>query len=153
MAPLLLPIAVLAAGTGGQPPQPAVLPPVPGLYHGTTAQRRGVSIRVRRGGRRASWLVRYRGRCDDGFAIRGGFRSGEGTPLLELGRDGTFRVSGEEPAPFSGGGTGTARYVLSGRLGPDGGSGTWRIDVEPPPEGGLHASCSSGPVRWGVTRG
>jgi hypothetical protein len=152
-APLLLPISVLALGSAGQPAAPAVQPPVPGLYRGTTAQKRDVTIRVRRGGRRASWRIRYSGRCDDGVPIRGGFRSGDGTPLLELGRDGTFRASGSETAPFQGGGAGTARYELSGRLGPEGGSGTWRIDVAPPGASGASASCTSGPVRWGATRG
>lgn len=146
MGPMLLPIAVLALGPGS----PALPPPVAGTYRGTTDQREPVTIRVERGARRASWRIRYRGRCDDGTAIRGGFRSGGGTPAIRFRRGGSFSVVREEPAPFRRGGRGTARLELSGRLGPEGGSGTWRIDVKPPRAG---VSCTSGPVRWGTARG
>ena len=147
MAPLLLPITVLALGAQ---PAPALPPPVPGAYRGTTAQGEAVSIRLRRGARSASWRITYRGRCDDGYDIRGGFSSGGGVPAIRLERGGSFRLNSEERAPFRRGGTGTARLELSGRLGPEGGSGTWRIDVRPPRPG---VSCTSGPVRWGVARG
>jgi hypothetical protein len=148
MAAPLLPITMLAlAGPGAAPALP---PPLPGAYRGTTEQREDVSVRVRKGGRSAGWRIRYNGRCDDGVAIRGGFRSGGGVPVLRLGSDGTFRLVSREPAPFRRGGTGTARFELVGRLGPEGGSGTWRIDVTPPRPG---VACTSGPVRWGVARG
>ena len=149
MAPPLLPIAVLALGSGA-PPAPALPPPVAGLYAGTTEQDRRVSLRVHEGARTASWRIAYRGRCGDGARIRGAYRSGIGTPLARLGRDGRFRVSAEEPAPFKGGATGTARFELTGRLGPEGGTGTWRIEVVPPRPGGQAVTCTSGPVRWGV---
>ncbi len=150
MAPLLLPITVLALGGQGPPPLPALEPPVAGAYRGTTDQDEGVTVRVRPGGRTASWRIRYRGRCDDGYDIRGGFRSGGGVPLVRLDRGGSFRLISTEPAPFRRGGTGTARLEFSGRLGPEGGSGRWRIDVKPPRAG---VTCTSGPVRWGVARG
>jgi hypothetical protein len=146
MAPPLLPIVLLAAV--GQPAH--ALPPVPGTYRGTTDQGGRISIRVGEGGRSGGWRIRYEGRCDDGYAIRGGFRSGGGTPRIRFGRGGSLRVAAEEPAPFRRGGTGTARYELAGTLGPDGGSGTWRIEVTPPRAG---VSCTSGIVRWGVARG
>ena len=151
MAPLLLPITVLALG-GGAPPAPPVAPPVAGRYAGRTAQGLPMTIRVGRGARRAGWRLRYEGRCSDGVGIRGGYRSGGGTPLITFARDGTFRVTGSEPAPFRGGRSGQARFELSGRLGPDGGSGTWRIDVVPPRPAGAAVSCTSGPVRWGLVR-
>lgn len=145
MGPLLLPIAMLAAA--GQPPAHA-LPPAAGAYRGTTDQGGRVAIRVE-DARPARWRIRYEGRCDDGSKIRGGFRSGGRTPLIRFGRGGSFRLAGEEPAPFRGGAAGTARYELRGTLGPDGGSGTWRIDVTPPRAG---VSCTSGIVRWGALR-
>ena len=148
MAPLLLPITVLALGGTGA--APALPPPVAGAYRGTTGQGEDVSIRVRPGARAAGWRIRYRGRCDDGYEIRGGFRSGGGVPLIRLDRGGAFRLVSERPAPFRRGGTGTARFELRGRLAPEGGSGTWRIDVTPPRPG---VTCTSGPVRWGVARG
>jgi hypothetical protein len=155
MAPLLLPITVLALGPGGAqgaPPVPVVAPPVAGRYAGQTEQDEAIAIRVRRGARSASWRLRYEGRCSDGVGIRGGYRSGDGTPLLELGRDGSFRVAGAEPAPFRGGRTGRARFELSGRLGPEGGTGTWRIEVVPPRANGASVTCTSGPVRFGVAK-
>ena len=153
MAPLLLPISVLAMGSagGGAPPAPPVAPPVAGRYAGRTAQGLPVTVRVRRGARAASWRLSYRATCSDGGEIRGTYRSGDGTPRLELSRSGSFRAAGDEPAPFRDGGSGRARYELSGRLGPEGGSGTWRIEVVPP-SGGVPVTCSSGPVRWGLAR-
>lgn len=154
MAPLLLPLSVLALGTAGQgaPLPPPAAPPVAGRYAGETSQGETIAIRVLRDARRASWRLRYEGRCTDGVGIRGGYRSGEGTPLLELARDGSFRVSGAEPAPFRGGRSGQARFELSGRLGPEGGTGTWRIEVVPPRAAGASVTCTSGPVRFGVAR-
>ncbi|HEX8053515.1 MAG TPA: hypothetical protein VF517_11025 [Thermoleophilaceae bacterium] len=155
MAPPLLPIAVLALGSAGQagPPAVALAPPVAGLYRGATAQEQRIALRVGPGGRRASWRIAYRARCDDGARIRGAYRSGDGTPLAAVGPGGTFRVTGEEPARFRGGPTGAARFSLTGQIGPDGGSGTWRVEVFPPRPGAARVSCTSGPVRWGVARG
>jgi hypothetical protein len=155
MAPPLLPIAVLAAGAAGQavPPAVSLPPPVAGLYSGLTEQERGVSLRVAEGGRRASWRIAYRARCEDGARIRGIYRSGGGTPLAGFGPGGTFRAAGEEPARFRDGRTGSARFRLSGQIGPEGGSGTWRVDVLSPRPGAAPVSCTSGPLRWGVARG
>jgi hypothetical protein len=151
MAPPLLPLTLLALGSAG-PGAVALPPPVAGHYSGATAQERPVSFRVREGGRRGSWRISYRARCDDGARIRGAYRSGDGTPLATFGAGGAFRVAGEEPARFRDGQTGTARFSLTGQLGPEGGSGTWRIDVFPPRSGAAHVTCTTGPVRWGVAR-
>lgn len=156
-APPLVPLAVLAlassgpVGPGAGPKDADQAAPPPALS-GLTAQRRPVSIRPRPGGRRAAWRIGYVARCDDGTVVRGRYVSGRGTPLLEIGRDGRFRLTASEPAEFEPEGTGTARFEIGGRLTGDGGSGTWRLRLVTPPIEGERIACSVGPVTWRVSR-
>lgn len=152
-APPLVPIVALALATSGQggelPAGPEqALPPRPGLHAGTTAQARPVAIRVRAGGRGASWRIGYVARCEDGTTIRGRYVSGDGTPPLAIGPDGRFRLSRTEPAEFRPEGTGSARFTIGGQLGPAGGSGSWSLRLVTPPVGGRTVACGTGSVGW-----
>ena len=151
-APPLVPLAVLALASSGQV-APADAPsgerskPATTL-RGETAQGRPVAMWLRDG--RASWEIAYTARCDDGTVLRGRYFSGQGTPEIAPGRGGRFRLAGTEPAEFRREGTGSARYELSGRLGRDGGSGTWRVRFLTPPGDGGRVACSAGPLSWRV---
>jgi hypothetical protein len=156
-APPLVPLAVLALASSGQvgsPDAPAGREAVPaGALTGTTSQGRPVSIRVREGGRRAAWRIGYVASCPGETVIRGHYVSGGGTPLLDIGRDGRFRLSRTEPAAFKPEGTGRARFSIRGRLGRDGGSGTWRLTLVTPPGESGTSTCTVGPIRWRVGSG
>lgn len=153
-APPLVPLAALAlasSGSLGGPASPAVEVRA-GTYGGSTAQELPLSIRVRYD-RRAAWRVRYVARCEDGTVVRGRYFSGRGTPLLAIGTDGRFRLGRSEPAEFRPGGTGSARFEFTGRLGARGGSGRWRLRLTSPPGGDGPVACTAGPLRWRVSRG
>ena len=152
-APPLVPIAALALASSGQvaqaPARPdSAGPPRPGQLAGTTAQGRQVALRLRPGGRGVSWRVGYVARCGDGTVIRGRYVSGDGTPPLDLGEDGRFRLSREEPARFRREATGSARFEFSGRIRPSGGTGSWRLTLVTPPGPRGRLSCVTGPVAW-----
>jgi hypothetical protein len=152
-APPLVPIVALALATGGQAGEVAAgperaQPARPGLHAGATVQGRPVAIRVRAGGRSASWRIGYVARCEDGTTIRGRYVSGDGTPPLPLGPDGRFRLSRTEPAEFRPEGTGSARFEISGQLGPAGGSGSWSLRLVTPPLPGGSVECTTGSVGW-----
>jgi hypothetical protein len=157
-APPLVPIAVLALASSGQVGAPAPAEReatrVPaGILVATTPQKRPLSIRVREGGRRAGWRIGYVARCEDGTVIRGRYVSGSGTPLLDIGPGGRFRLSRTEPAEFKGEGTGTARFTFSGRLARDGGSGSWRLTLVTPPGEDGRVACTVGPLEWQIKGG
>ena len=157
-APPLVPLAVLALASSGQlapgeapkeerarpaqRAQPAV------VMAGQTEQRRPVSMRLRAG--RAAWEIAYVARCDDDTVLRGRYYSGEGTPEIEPGRGGRFRLTGSEPAEFRREGTGSARFAIAGRLGRAGGEGTWRVRFVTPPGERGRATCTAGPLSWRV---
>jgi hypothetical protein len=156
-APPLVPLAVLAlassgqVGGGGAPAGRQAAPA--GAFTGETSQERPVSIRVREGGRRAAWRIGYVASCPGEMVIRGHYVSGGGTPLLDIEPDGRFRLSRSEPAAFKPEGTGRARFSISGRLGRDGGSGTWRLTLVTPPVDSGTSTCRVGPIRWRVGSG
>ena len=157
-APPLVPIAVLALASSGQvgaaDPAEREANPVPaGVLAGITPQKRPLSIRVRAGGRRAGWRIGYVTRCEDGTVVRGRYASGGGTPLLDIARDGRFRLSHSDPAQFEGEGTGTARFTFSGRLTREGGSGIWRLRLVTPPGEDGRVACTVGPLKWRIDRG
>jgi hypothetical protein len=153
-APPLVPLAALAlasSGSVGGPAGPDAAVPV-GVHAGATTQRLPLSIRVREDGR-AAWRIRYVARCEDGTVVRGRYFSGRGTPLLDLAPHGRFRLSRSEPAEFRPGGTGSARFTISGRLGERGGSGRWRLRLLSPPGANGRVACTVGPLRWRASRG
>lgn len=156
-APPLVPIAVLALASSGHvggagPPAQREAAPT-GALTGMTAQKRPVAIRVREGGRRAAWRIGYVASCPDRTVIRGRYVSGGGTPLLDIGPGGRFSLSRTEPAEFGSEGTGSARFTISGRLGREGGAGTWRLTLVTPPGEGGRVSCTVGPLSWRVGSG
>jgi hypothetical protein len=156
-APPLVPLAVLALASSGQvggASAPADREAAPaGALTGVTAQERPVSIRVRQGGRRAAWRIAYVAICPGETVIRGHYVSGGGTPLLDIGPDGRFRLTRTEPAGFGSQGTGSARFTIGGRLARDGGSGTWRLRLVTPPGEAGRVACTVGPIRWRVGSG
>ena len=155
-APPLFPLAVLAMASSGSlgTPAPMALEPAlrAGTHRGATAQERPVVLRVREGGRRAGWQIGYVARCGDGSTVRGRYFSGVGTPEVEIGPEGRFRLTGTDPAQFKPEGTGTARFALRGRIGPRGGSGSFRVKLVTPPVEGRRVACTAGPVSWRVGR-
>ena len=154
-APPLVPLAALAlasSGTVGGPAQPPPGEAIAGVHSGVTTQKLPLSIRVRPDGR-AAWRIRYVTRCEDGTMVRGRYFSGRGTPLLDIRPGGRFRLSRSEPAEFRPGGTGSARFTISGRLGPHGGAGYWRLRLLSPPGEDGRVACTAGTLRWRVSRG
>jgi hypothetical protein len=154
-APPLVPIAALALASTGQVGEPPAggeraAPVRAGLHAGETDQGRPVSIRVHRGGRAADWRIGYVARCEDGTSVRGRYVSGAGTPPLQLGPGGVFRLTRTEPAEFRPEGTGSARFTLAGSVGEGGGSGTWSLRLATPPGTDGRVACTIGPVGWRV---
>ncbi|HEX8067960.1 MAG TPA: hypothetical protein VF520_15695 [Thermoleophilaceae bacterium] len=156
MAPLV-PIVLLGIAAAGDVSAAPPLRPLDAgaelgtRYRGRTEQGRSVALRLARDRRSAAWRVLYDYRCSDGTRGRGRFASGAGTPRVRIGSDGSLELERSEPTRFAGGGAGSARYSIRGRLGRGGGAGTWRLRLTRT-AGSSTAACTTGPVRWRVER-
>jgi len=142
----LVPLAVLSLAASGE------IPPVPRpTLSGETEQSLPVSLTVDRDS--AGWRIAYRERCSDGSTARGRSSSGGGTPRLRLRADGSFALVRTEPTSVVGGGTGTVRLTLRGRLAGGNASGTWSVRATLRRGSAAPITCTSGSVGWRAARG